>query len=141
LQDGDRLYYLNRTPGMNLRTQLEGNSFAEMIERNTDGTNSLKADVFATADCEFQIGALTSPFSGTPSTPPDPQSITGAGSVNDDPNTECDENQLLLKKPDGTIQYRARNAIDPSGINGQSIFNGTAVVDRVFGGNDNDTIW
>ena len=38
LQDGDRLYYLNRTPGMNLRTQLEGNSFAELIQRNTDGT-------------------------------------------------------------------------------------------------------
>src|SRR3954451_10673396 len=35
LQDGDRLYYLARTPGMNLRTQLEGNSFSEMIERNT----------------------------------------------------------------------------------------------------------
>jgi len=28
LQNGDRLYYLARTPGMNLRTQLEGNSFA-----------------------------------------------------------------------------------------------------------------
>ena len=37
LQDGDRLYYLARTPGMNLRTQLEGNSFSEMIQRNTDG--------------------------------------------------------------------------------------------------------
>ena len=37
LQDGDRFYYLTRTPGMNLRTQLEGNSFAEMIQRNTDG--------------------------------------------------------------------------------------------------------
>ena len=35
LQDGDRLYYLARTPGLNLRTQLEGNSFAELIERNT----------------------------------------------------------------------------------------------------------
>ena len=56
LQDGDRLYYLNRTPGMNLRTQLESNSFSEMIQRNTDGTNTLKADVFATADCKFQLG-------------------------------------------------------------------------------------
>src|SRR5262249_42457142 len=35
LQDGDRFYYLNRTPGMNLRAQLEGNSFHEMIERVT----------------------------------------------------------------------------------------------------------
>ena len=58
LQDGDRLYYLNRTPGMNLRTQLESNSFSEMIQRNTDGTNTLKADAFATADCKFQLGNL-----------------------------------------------------------------------------------
>ena len=45
---------------MNLRTQLEGNSFAEMIERNTDGTHTLKADVFATADCKFELGHITS---------------------------------------------------------------------------------
>ena len=62
LQDGDRLYYLARTPGMNLRTQLEGNSFSEMIKRNTDGTNTLKADAFATADCKFQMANLD----GTP---------------------------------------------------------------------------
>ena len=31
LQNGDRFYYLARTPGMNLRTQLEGNSFAELV--------------------------------------------------------------------------------------------------------------
>ena len=62
LQDGDRLYYLARTPGMNLRTQLESNSFSEIIQRNTDGTNSLKADAFATADCKFQLGNLN----GTP---------------------------------------------------------------------------
>ena len=62
LQDGDRLYYLNRTPGMNLRTQLESNSFSEMIQRNTDGTNTLKADAFATADCKFQLANLE----GTP---------------------------------------------------------------------------
>ena len=58
LQDGDRFYYLARTPGMNLRTQLEGNSFSELIQRNTDGTNTLKADAFATADCKFQLAHL-----------------------------------------------------------------------------------
>ena len=36
LQNGDRFYYLARTPGMNLRTQLEGNSFAELVMRNTN---------------------------------------------------------------------------------------------------------
>jgi Ca2+-binding RTX toxin-like protein len=142
LQDNDRFYYLNRTPGMNLRTQLEGNSFAEMIERNTTGTHTLKADAFATADCKFQLSGITFPFSGTNTVDADGHPvITGAGSVNDDPNTDCDENQLLLRKADGTIQYRARNAIDPSGINGQAVYNGTGVVDRIFGGNDNDTIY
>ena len=56
LQNGDRLYYLARTPGMNLRTQLEGNSFAELVMRNTTRTR-LKADAFATADCKFELGA------------------------------------------------------------------------------------
>jgi Ca2+-binding RTX toxin-like protein len=135
LQDFDRLYYLNRTQGLSLRTQLEGNSFAEMIERNTDGTRTLKADAFATADCKFELANLVSPA-------PAGSAITGAGSVADDPNTtDCDENALLLKKPDGTVQYRARNTVDPAGINGQSVYNGTAIVDRIFGGNDNDTLW
>jgi Ca2+-binding RTX toxin-like protein len=142
LQDNDRFYYLNRTPGMNLRTQLEGNSFSEMIERNTTGTHTLKQDAFATADCKFELSGITAPFSGSNTVNADGLPvITGAGSVNDDPNTDCDENQLLLRKADGAIQYRARNAVDPSGINGQAVFNGTAVVNRIFGGNDNDTIY
>ena len=133
LQDGDRLYYLARTPGLNLRTQLEGNSFAELIQRNTDGTNSLKADAFATADCRFQLANL----SGTPA------GFTQFGStVADDlTTTDCDESKLLIRQPNGTIQYRQFNTVDPSGINGQSVYNGSSGNDRVFGGNDNDTFW
>jgi Ca2+-binding RTX toxin-like protein len=132
LQDNDRFYYLNRTPGMNLRTQLEGNSFAEMIMRNSDDTNALKADVFATADCKFQLGDLA----GTPA-----GFAANGPVVADDPATDCNETDLLLRMPDGTIQYKARNTVDPSGINGQSVYYGTDGVDRVFGGNDNDTFW
>jgi Ca2+-binding RTX toxin-like protein len=133
LQDGDRLYYLARTPGLNLRSQLEGNSFAEMIERNTIGTNSLKADVFATADCKFQLANLN----GTPA------GFTQFGSnVADDlTTTDCDESKLLIRMPDGTIKYRQINSVDPSGINGQSVYNGTTGADRIFGGLDNDTLW
>jgi Ca2+-binding RTX toxin-like protein len=133
LQDGDRLYYLLRTPGLNLRTQLEGNSFSELIQRNTEGTNTLKADAFATADCKFQLKNLA----GTPE-----GFVQFGATVADDPTTEdCDETKLLLRKPDGTIQYRQFNSVDPSGINGQSVYNGTPAVDRIFGGNDNDTFW
>ena len=73
LQDGDRFYYLNRTPGMNLRPQLEGNSFSELIMRNTDGTSTLKADAFAHCRLQVPVGATWS---------------AAALSVADDPNTE-----------------------------------------------------
>ena len=133
LQNGDRFYYLARTPGMNLRTQLEGNSFSELVMRNTDAY-ALKADPFATADCKFQLGDLTWPAAGG-------SFITGPGSVNDVPGSECNENRLLLRQPTGRVEYRAINSVDPSGINGQSVYDGTSGVDRLYGGNDNDTVW
>ena len=36
LQNGDRFYYLSRTQGMNLLNQLEPNTFADLVMRNTD---------------------------------------------------------------------------------------------------------
>ncbi len=132
LQDGDRFYYLNRTAGMNLLSQLEGNSFAEMIQRNTDGTRALKADAFSTVDCRFELAHLE----GTP----DGFAHDGAD-VADDPTTECNEHLLLQRRPDGTIAYRATNSVDPSGINAQAVYDGTSGNDRVSGGTDDDTFW
>jgi Ca2+-binding RTX toxin-like protein len=131
LQNGDRLYYLARTPGMNLRAQLEGNSFAELVMRNTDA-HSLKADSFATADCKFELSNLAGTAAGY---------AASGNRVADDPASECDEQALLIRMPNGTIQYRARNTVDPSGINGQSVYNGTTGADRIHGGNDSDTFW
>ena len=116
LQDVDRLYYLTRTPGMNLRTQLEGNSFAELIERNTDGTQH--AEGRRVRDGRLQVRARNLPARRPAFTP-----IRRRRS----PTTRDDRlrrDALLLRKPDGTIQYRARNSVDPSGINGQSVYNG-----------------
>ncbi|MDQ1059765.1 hypothetical protein QFZ23_003666 [Arthrobacter globiformis] len=131
LQNGDRLYYLARTPGMNLRAQLEGNSFAELMMRNTN-VQSLKADAFATADCKFELKKLAGTTAGF---------AASGNAVADDPDSDCSEADLLIRMPDGTIKYRARNTVDPSGINGQSVYNGTSGVDRIYGGNDNDTFW
>ncbi|MHA7298977.1 peroxidase family protein [Pseudarthrobacter sp. MDT3-1] len=131
LQNGDRLYYLARTPGMNLRSALEGNSFAELMMRNTN-VHTLKADSFATADCKFELKKLAGTTDGF---------AASGNTVADDPDSDCDEAALLIRMPDGTIKYRARNTVDPSGINGQSVYNGTAGVDRIFGGNDSDTFW
>ncbi|MCW2928696.1 MAG: heme peroxidase [Thermoleophilia bacterium] len=125
LQNGDRFYYLTRTPGLNLRNQLEGNSFAELVQRNTDA-HGLKADVFSTADCEFDIAHLQG---------------TTPGPITDDPTSECNEHDLLLRMADGTIRYRQSNSVDPGGLNAQSTYEGTAGADRVWGGVDNDTFW
>ena len=54
LQDGDRFYYLQRTDGLNLRFQLEGNSFAELIRRNTDFSGGMDI-IFNTADFTFDV--------------------------------------------------------------------------------------
>ncbi|MBE0008258.1 heme peroxidase [Arthrobacter sp. AET 35A] len=125
LQDGDRLYYLSRTSGLNLRTQLEGNSLAELIMRNTDA-KALKADVFGVADCEFELENIVP---------------TTGNNVADDPTSACNESALLLRMADGTIRYRLTNTVDRPGLNAQSTFNGTPARDRIWGGIDNDTVW
>ena len=129
LQNSDRLYYLGRTPGMNLRAQLEGNSFAELVMRNTTA-HTLKADAFATADCKFELGSNP----GIANVP-----VPFSNLVQDDPNSDCDESKVLIRMADGTIRYRTTNTVDPPGINGQAVYNGTAGPDKIFGGVDNDT--
>jgi Ca2+-binding RTX toxin-like protein len=126
LQDGDRLYYLSRTSGLNLRTQLEGNSFAELVQRNTTA-ESLKSDPFGTADCEFDLRRPT---------------FTGTGNlITDDPLSGCEEDKVLIRMADGTIRYRQTNTVDPPGINAQNTFMGTNGGDKIWGGVDSDTFW
>lgn len=54
LQDGDRFYYLSRTQGLNLLNELENNTFAELVMRNTDlgdeGSTALPGNVFSAFD-------------------------------------------------------------------------------------------
>ncbi|MCD2442570.1 cell wall-binding repeat-containing protein [Agromyces sp. SYSU K20354] len=60
LQFADRFYYLFRNPGQQLFSALEGNTFSDMIQRNTDASN-LPADIFSVADEVFDIDALPNP--------------------------------------------------------------------------------
>src|SRR5262245_7523786 len=69
LQNGDRFYYLQRTDGLNFRFQLEGNSFAELIRRNTTFSGGMDV-IFNTADFIFDPT--------TPNGPVDPTDPTGA---------------------------------------------------------------
>ncbi|WP_281401835.1 peroxidase family protein, partial [Microvirga soli] len=54
LQNGDRFYYLQRLDGLHLFSEMEGNSFAGMIMRNTDATH-LPSDVFSTPGLILEV--------------------------------------------------------------------------------------
>lgn len=58
LQDHDRFYYLLRTVGLNFLTELEGNSFAALVMRNTDATH-LPADIFSTPTWILEVDQAT----------------------------------------------------------------------------------
>ena len=86
LQDADRFYYLSRTAGLNLLTQLEGNSFSELMMRNTD-VATLPADAFSRPDFVFDVAKL-----GT------------TGPILDDPDTEWNE-RPCSSSGNGTIRF------------------------------------
>ncbi|MBC7736174.1 MAG: heme peroxidase, partial [Candidatus Saccharibacteria bacterium] len=59
LQNGDRLYYLSRTQGLNLLTQLEQNTFTDILSRNSDlgedYATHMNAHAFVTPDMIFEL--------------------------------------------------------------------------------------
>ncbi|WP_426247392.1 peroxidase family protein [Nocardioides sp. LHG3406-4] len=63
LQNGDRFYYLNRNQGLNLFHQLEANSFAELVMRNT-AAQDLPVDMFASQDLTIDLDTV--PAGGVP---------------------------------------------------------------------------
>ncbi len=112
LQDGDRFYYLQRTDGLNLRTQLEGNSFAELIRRNTDFQGGMDV-IFNTADFTFDAAALT-----------------GTATI------DLGNNISLLTLPDGTKVF-----FDPLHTGKNIVFNGGAGNDRFQADIGDDTLY
>jgi hypothetical protein len=54
LQNADRFYYLQRLDGLHLFGEMENNSFAAMIMRNTDATH-LPSDVFSTPGLILEV--------------------------------------------------------------------------------------
>jgi Ca2+-binding RTX toxin-like protein len=136
LQDGDRFYYLSRTAGLNLLVQLEGNSFAELVMRNSDA-EILPADVFSRPEFIFDLD-----FLGT------------SGPIADDPNTITIESAMsdLIRLPNGAIRYLGPAHVlwdgrdDPALVDriisseGDDTLRGNAGVDILEGGAGNDNL-
>jgi Ca2+-binding RTX toxin-like protein len=117
LQDGDRLYYLHRNAGLNFLTQLEENSFSELINRTTD-TKHLPFDVFSRPDFIFEFANINA---------------NGAGPLTDDPNTpDVNEAAVLTKQANGTVRFAGPE---------HTVFGGTPQNDRMQGSEGDDTFW
>ena len=122
LQDGDRFYYLSRTAGMNLLTQLEGNSFSELIMRNTD-VQGLPADSFSRPDLVLNVANL-----GT------------TGAILDDPTTP-DVNEAtvedLFRTAGGGFRYDGPLHVV---FNGRDFFFFTGANDSIISSEGDDTL-
>ncbi len=117
LQDADRFYYLERLDGLNLLSQLEGNSFAELIKRNTTLTGPA-ADVFSRAGFTFNLTSI----------------LRSPGVLSDDPSTPQNEAAMpdLTLLPNGTVRYSGAEHVVWNGRNPN--------VDRVISSEGDDTL-
>ncbi|PLL10797.1 heme peroxidase [Tabrizicola sp. TH137] len=126
LQNGDRFYYLSRTQGMNLLTQLESDSFADLINRNTDGEHlglSINGAAFQTAAWVLEVDQAK-------------QFNTGIGSA--DPTREMD----VLSSMNGSASLVVRDANYLKYLGGEHVvIGGTAGDDTIIGGAGDDGLW
>ena len=127
LQDADRFYYLSRTQGLNLLNELENNTFAELVMRNTD-----LGDDHSTA----LPGNLFSAFE-MPQLEMDISKQLGADPVSDDPFLGGFSSLIerVDANNDGIAEYIRINS------NEHFVVGGTENDDVIVSGGGDDAIW
>ena len=129
LQDADRFYYLSRTQGLNLLTELENNSLAKMALANTDLGETgfaIPGDIFST-----------------------PDHILYVDYAKQMQMTEVDDPQHVDPFLQSASQLVERGAPDAQGdgaylrYNGDDhiVIQGTDGADRIVAGGGDDTVW
>lgn len=139
LQEGDRFYYLSRTQGLNLLTELEDNAFSKMIMANTDltqpgpdgirgtdddiVTHHIGVDSFAKYDGVLEVDETKQIALDPEGDDPFMEAIR-AKVQRDDPSTEgADENYIRFTGGE------------------HMVIGGTSGADTIIGGNGDDGIW
>ncbi|MDH4440131.1 MAG: peroxidase family protein [Rhizobium sp.] len=121
LQNGDRFYYLSRTQGLNLLNELEANSFAELVIRNTDiGTTgyAVPGDIFSVPDHVLYVDPV--------------EQAKWAGG--DPMGTDPFQNAL------SPMVQRAANFIQLNSLD-HALIQGTNQADTIISGGGDDTVW
>ncbi|HEY0594866.1 peroxidase family protein [Sphingopyxis sp.] len=145
LQSGDRFYYLQRLDGLHLFGEMEANSFAAMIMRNTDATH-LPSDVFSTpglileVDPTRQFNDLDGNGTLEGGDPGGGGILTPLVSRNNPGTPGADTNYLRYTGGDHVVMGGTDNAdIIIAGI-GDDTIHGDGGNDRLEGGYGNDII-
>lgn len=131
LQNGDRFYYLARFSGRNFLSELEGNSFASLIMRNTDLVH-LPGDVFATPDWTLEVNQAAQ-FTGLgPNDNADP--VWADDGMGNNPFLQLvSRNNPLTAGPDTNyLRYNGAAHV---------VFGGTDGNDIIIAGGGDDTVW
>jgi Ca2+-binding RTX toxin-like protein len=144
LQNGDRMYYLSRTQGMNLLNQLEPNTFTDLVMRNTSlgdlHSTHLDGTLFDTADHILELDKLVAQEGDTFA--PD-----GVTRVRDDPVWEDGRFHIGPKvtRTYGTTDVNGDGEIDGSVLKflgGEHVvLGGTEGNDKLYGDKGIDTLW
>lgn len=137
LQNGDRFYYLQRLDGLHLFSEMEGNSFAGMIMRNTDATH-LPSDVFSTPGLILEVDRVNRQFND----------LNGDGVLeNTDPLGTSILTPLVIRNnpatpgPDGNyLRYTGDQHVVLGGTEGADIIIASEGDDTIFGDGGNDTL-
>jgi Ca2+-binding RTX toxin-like protein len=126
LQNGDRFYYLSRTQGLNFLNELEANSFASLVMRNTDldgpGQAHLPGDIFSVPNYILEMNKALQ---------------IGDDPVGDNPVQEALSPLVVRKDLDGDgdddhLEYKGYDHV---------VLGGTEEDDILIGGGGDDTIW
>jgi Ca2+-binding RTX toxin-like protein len=140
LQDGDRLYYLHRTAGLNFLKELENNSFAKLIQLNTDATH-LPSLVFTTPGLILEIDPLAQFNAGLGGADPADPSLLVPLVIRDDPATVGADTDYLQYTGDQHVVLGGTAGNDTliASIGDDTLY-GDAGNDRLEGGYGNDMI-
>ncbi|WP_455273810.1 peroxidase family protein [Rhizobium herbae] len=136
LQSGDRFYYLQRLDGLHLFGEMENNSFAAMIMRNTDATH-LPSDVFSTPGLILEVDQ-TKQFND----------LNGDGILeNTDPTGGGILTPLVVRNNPGTVgpdinylRYTGDDHVVLGGTGAADIIIGSIGDDTLFGDGGNDKL-
>ena len=150
LQNGDRLYYLSRTQGMNFLNQLEPNTFADIIMRNTNlgdlHATHISAEVMEVPDMILELDTLVAQedYNGVAAGKDpthddsflqmiDPKVVRTQGTlrvdINGDPVLDATGEQIF---DGGVLKFSGGEHV---------VLGGTEGNDRLYGDKGIDTLW